>query len=165
MNVMLNSFGRYCLIALLILSGSAMLLAQGPPTRIDTCLIAKPMRFKAMPIPSKFVPGDFEELRGCSNLGNSLLNIPKAKIGKAANLTLLLRLAGGKLVRLQASTKGEKEFEKLYKQVVLEAGRPTKMVESQGKLTYSWGVRSKLKGQLELHYTPTTQVAVVTILP
>jgi hypothetical protein len=165
MNDMLNRFRWLCLITLLIGMGYANLPAQGPPVAIDTCLIGASMRFKNLPIPSKFVPGDFEELRSCPSLGNNLVKIGKAKIGKAGNLKLMLRFTGGKLVHVQLMSSGEKDFKKLYKTVVKEAGVPTKMVESHGKLTYSYGIRSKIKGQLTINYDPVSHEAMVLILP
>ncbi len=165
MNNILHSVGQHLVIAFLVGLVTSGVIAQGPPISIDTCIVTSKMRLKTMPLPSKFNPTDYEALRACANLGNNVVKVSKTKIGKVGNLNMQMRFTDGKLVQVWITSNGEKEFKKLYKQVILEAGIPNKMVESRGVLTYSWGVRSKIKAELSLHYTLTTTVGMVSILP
>jgi hypothetical protein len=165
MNEMLHHVARFLALALLVTLPMADLPAQGPPVSIDTCVVGVAMRFKSFPVPSKFVRTDYEALNVCADFRNNLVKLPKAKIGKVGNLKVFLRFTDGKLAQVSILSSGEKGFKKLYKQVVKEAGTPNKMVESRGMLTYTWGVRSKFKAALTLHYVPETTAGTVSILP
>ena len=145
--------------------GVSVLVAQGPPVFLDSCVVTSSMKFKLLPVPGEFVPGAYESLRACPNLGNNVVKIAKAKVGKAKDLRIELDIVGGKLMRMQAHSIGKKSFEKLYRQVVAQAGRPSKMVESKGRLNYSWDLRYKLKVKVDLRYIPATMEGLVVITP
>lgn len=141
------------------------LIAQGPPVFLDSCLVTGSQRFKEIPVPGKFVPGTYEALRACPSLGNSVVKLHRVKAGKARNLRMELQMENGKLIHVQVEANGEKDFKRLYKQVISQAGIPSKMVESQGMLSYSWELRSKLGAHIEFHHLPSTDKGVVTIFP
>jgi hypothetical protein len=158
-----------CQILLIMLLGcfaGDRLVAQGPPVMMmDTCLVSNTQRFKSLPIPGEFVPGAYEDLRACPSLGNNVVKLPNVKVAKAHHLQMWLRIEGGKLVQMEASTMGVKNFENLYEQVVLQAGTPSKMVESQAILSYSWDLRTKLVAKMAFTYDPVKEHAIIVITP
>jgi hypothetical protein len=135
------------------------LAAQGISMPTDSCAISQAMHFKELPLPSKFVPGAVEALRNCPNLNNCVIKIAKAKVGKASHARVELWMRNGSLVRSVAVTRGEKQFEKLYAQMVKQSGQPSKMVESQGKRAYNWDLGSKWRGRTVVIYDPATEIA------
>lgn len=138
--------------------------AQGPPSPImDSCLVSSTLRFKTLPMPHDFMPGTIEALRNCPNLGNCVVRIPSAKVGKARGLVMMLRIEGGRLREVHATAKSEKAFEKLYQSMVDKAGTPSKLVESNGVLRYSWEMRDKVKDKVEILQNPVSKHGTVIV--
>jgi hypothetical protein len=152
-----------CVLAIMLVLGISLqtnlVIAQGPPVYLDSCVVATTQKFKELPVPGKFVPGGNDALKICPNLTNCAVKFTRAKIGKAKNLRIELRLQAGKLVQSTATTVGEKNFRKLYEEIAHQAGRPSKMVLSQGKRAYSWDMDSKLDCDVALLYDPATGVS------
>jgi hypothetical protein len=94
-----------------------------------------------------------------------VVRIGEARAGKAHHLRIELEIVGGKLMGVRAMTIGEKNFSRLYKQMLAQAGRPTRLVESGGKLSYSWETRQKVKGQVTMTYIPAETLGRVVITP
>lgn len=156
-------FGRFLALAMLMGIGFVNLPAQGPPVRLDSCIVNSSLRLKSIPEPGKFELSSYDAFKACT--GKNIVQVNKTKIGKARNLKLQLQMHGKKLVRVTVISSGEKSFEKLYEQVIEQAGTPSKMVESKGVLTYSWDLRVQFKANMLMHYIPATKVGTVVILP
>lgn len=140
------------------------LIAQGPPVHLlDSCTVTSSVKFKTMPLPGKFQPGEIEAFRNCPNLGNCVIKVPNAKVAKARGLSGTMRIEGGQLREVRLTASDEKAFEKLYESLVDKAGTPSKLVESQGQLRYSWELRTKVKAHVEILQDPKTKRGTVIV--
>ena len=144
------------ILSIAMFSIPQVVIAQGPPSTIDSCVVTQPIHFKCLPVPGKFQPGSIEQLRNCPALADCLVKIANAKAGKAVQLRIELWMQHGKLQSMVAITHGEKGFAKLYRELRKEAGRPTKLVDSKGVRAYHWERGSDLPCHVVLLYEPST---------
>jgi hypothetical protein len=162
----MQGFSRMAMVfAVGMLFTCAEVHAQAIPVQLDTCLVSIPQRFRTIPIPGQFIPGNYKGLLTCPDLGNSVVKIDAAKAGKANHLRIDLEIADESLVRVRATTFGKKNFSRLYRQMLVQAGRPSRLVESGGKLSYSWEMQKKAEGKITMTYIPTQKLSWVVITP
>jgi hypothetical protein len=151
------------LLAWALCLSSHLLLAQGPPVRIDTCQVGTQLSLKALPIPGEGAPGTEEALAQCPRSGICIAQIHSARVGKIGDCRLLLRMHAGKLMQTVVITDGPRGFKQMYRQMVLQAGNPSKMIDSHGDLTYVWDMKSKVRGDAVLQHWPGTGKSMITI--
>lgn len=126
---------------------------------VDTCMVTGKVRFSKFPVPGDATIGSLAALQHCPSVNKKVAKLPNARVGKARNVSMELYIVDGKLIRMQATCSGEKDFSRFYKQLIDQIGVPSKMVESNGISSFSWEFRSKLKAKIDFRFIPETQSA------
>ncbi len=151
------------LFAILTSLEPTQVIAQGPPVFLDSCTVANNVHFKHFPMPGQIVPGEFDVLKPCPTVGNTLIKIANASAGKAKSIQMQLQFTRGLLTRATAKSSGQKDFEHLLKQLSKQFGRPTKLVASKGRRTYTWDMNFAAKCKIALNYALEDHSAVAII--
>jgi hypothetical protein len=133
------------------------LFGQSEMQSLRICEVNKSINMKTLPIPLHSNVKDISELSVCIPIQNVRIDIASAKIGKVKNARLILDVRSTHLQRVSIGMDGAKGFKRLMKEINQEAGRPSKLVQDDGKLAYYWDIGSKLPCNVLLTYDPRTE--------